>query len=86
LRRKTKGAQDDDEIDLQPDEIGRDSGRAIVAGFRPAQVDPDGAVLDPAEFAQPARNSTGFSKATSMLPSTVTLMITTLRPSRRAAD
>ena len=43
----------DDDIDLEPDELGRDFGEALVASLRPAIFDRDGATLDPAEFAQP---------------------------------
>src|ERR1700730_3219763 len=46
------GSRRDDDIDLEPDELGRDLGEALVASLRPATLDRDGATLDPAEFAQ----------------------------------
>ena len=47
----------DDDIDLEPDELGRDLGVALAASLRPAILDRDGATLDPAEFAQPLHES-----------------------------
>ena len=49
----------DDDIDLEPDELGRDLGEALAASLRPAILDRDGAALDPAEFAQPLHKSGG---------------------------
>ena len=46
------GFRRDDDVDLQPDELGRDLGVALGAALRPAILDRDGAALDPAEFAQ----------------------------------
>ena len=46
------GSRRDDDVDLEPDELGRDLGVALVASLRPAILDRDGATLDPAEFAQ----------------------------------
>src|SRR6516165_12320902 len=46
------GSHRDDDIDLQPDELGRDLGEALVASLRPANLDRDGATLDPTEFTQ----------------------------------
>jgi hypothetical protein len=43
----------DNDIDLEPDELGRDLGEALVAALRPAILDSDGAALGPPEFAQP---------------------------------
>jgi len=43
----------DDNVELEPNELRRDISRAIIAAFRPAQVDLDGTILDPAEVAQP---------------------------------
>jgi hypothetical protein len=47
----------DDDINLEPDELGRDFGEALVASLRPAILDRDHATLDPAEFAQPPLKS-----------------------------
>src|SRR5262249_28877297 len=47
-----RGSRRDDDINLAPDELGRDLGVALAASFRPANLDRNGAVLDPAEFAQ----------------------------------
>src|SRR5262249_62387285 len=43
----------DNDIDLEPDELGHDFGEALAAPLRPAILDHDRAALDPAEFAQP---------------------------------
>ena len=56
---RTAGARRDNDIDLQPDELGRDLGEALAASLRPAILDRDGATLDPAEFAQPLHKSGG---------------------------
>jgi hypothetical protein len=47
------GSRRDDDIDFAPDEVGRNLGVALAASLRPVELDRDGAVLDPAEFAQP---------------------------------
>ena len=47
----------DNDIDFEPDELGRDLGEALAASLRPAILDRDGAALDPAEFAQPLHKS-----------------------------
>ena len=57
LPRDGCGSRRDNDIDLQPDELGRDLGEALVASLRPAILDRDGAALDPAEFAQPLHES-----------------------------
>jgi hypothetical protein len=41
------------DIDFEPDELGRDLGGAVGASLRPAILDRDSTTLDPAEFAQP---------------------------------
>jgi hypothetical protein len=41
------------DIDIAPDELGRELGRAVGASLRPAILDRDSTTLDPAEFAQP---------------------------------
>src|SRR5262249_46362457 len=40
------------DIDLEPDELGRDLGEALVASFPPAILDRDVATIDPPKFAQ----------------------------------
>jgi hypothetical protein len=40
-------------MDLEPHELGRDLGVALVVSLRPAILDRNGAALDPTEFAQP---------------------------------
>src|SRR5262249_59457730 len=47
----------DNDIDLQPDELGRDLGVALAACLGPAIFDRDGASFDPAEFAQSQHKS-----------------------------
>ena len=59
LPRGHRGSRRDDDIDLEPDELGRDLGEALDAALRPAILDRDGAALDPAEFAQPLHKSGG---------------------------
>ena len=53
------GSRRDDDIDLEPDELGRDLGIALAAPLRPAILDRDGAALDPTEFAQSLHKSGG---------------------------
>src|SRR5262249_56912321 len=43
----------DNNIDLEPDELGRELGGALVAALRPAIREREVATLNPAEFAQP---------------------------------
>jgi hypothetical protein len=43
----------DDDVDFEPNKLGRDFDEAIVASFRPAILNYNGACLDPAELAQP---------------------------------
>src|SRR5262249_47664592 len=43
----------DDDIDLEPDELGGDLGEAFAASLPPAILDRDVAAFDPAEFVQP---------------------------------
>ena len=59
LPRRLRGSRRDNDIDLEPDELGRDLGEALAASLRPAILDRDGATLDPAEFAQPLHKSGG---------------------------
>src|SRR5712691_7329081 len=56
---KHRGARRDNDIDFQPDELGRDLGIALAAALPPANLDRDIATLDPAEFAQPLHKSGG---------------------------
>src|SRR5207244_659965 len=43
----------ENDINLEPDEFGRELGDALAASLRRAILDRDRAPLDPAEFAQP---------------------------------
>src|SRR5262249_22906079 len=43
----------ENDIDLKPDELGRDLGEALLASLGPAIFDRDGAILDPSELAEP---------------------------------
>ena len=56
-REDAGGAVRDNDIDLEPDELGGDLGEALAASLRPAILDRDGATLDPTEFAQPLHES-----------------------------
>ena len=47
----------DNDIDFEPDELGRDFGGPLGATLRPAIFDRDGATFDPTEFAQPLHKS-----------------------------
>src|SRR5215470_1986787 len=51
--RRAPTSHRDDDIDLEPDELGGDLGEAFAASLRPAILDRDVAAFDPAEFAQP---------------------------------
>jgi len=51
----------ENDIDLEPDELGRDLRHALAASFRPAIRYCDGASLDPAEFAQPLQKSSNVT-------------------------
>src|SRR5262249_59495874 len=43
-----------DDIDLAPDELGRDFGITLVTSLRPANLDRDGAILDRSRCTKPA--------------------------------
>jgi hypothetical protein len=45
----------DDDIDLEPDKLGRDLGETLALSLRPAIFDHDSAALDPAELAESLR-------------------------------
>jgi hypothetical protein len=47
----------DNDVDLPPQELGRDLGRAFAASCRPAIFDDDGATLNPTERVQPLHKS-----------------------------
>src|SRR6516225_312468 len=47
----------DDDINLEPYELGREFGEAFAAPFSPPVLDRDRATIDPTEFAQPLRKS-----------------------------
>ena len=53
LERGDRGAERNDYIDLESDELGRDLIVAIKAILRPAILNRERAPFDPAEFAQP---------------------------------
>src|SRR3954462_1052262 len=58
-RKGWNGSPRDNDIDLEPDEFGRDLGEALAAALRPAILDRDGATLYPAEVTQPLHKSCG---------------------------
>jgi hypothetical protein len=47
----------DNDIDLEPDELGGNLGEALATALRPAIFNRDVATLDPAELAQPLQES-----------------------------
>jgi hypothetical protein len=47
----------DNNVDVEPDELGCDLDKTLGTAFRPAILDHDGAILDPAEFVQSLRKS-----------------------------
>ena len=49
----------DDDIDLEPHELGRDLGVTLAAALRPAIIDCEVVTLDPTEFAQSLHKSGG---------------------------
>jgi hypothetical protein len=51
------GCRGDNDIDLEPDELGRDLSGPLAASLRPAMLDGDGATVNPAEFLQPLNKS-----------------------------
>src|ERR1700730_4213890 len=88
------GSRRDDDINLEPDELGRDFGEALVASLRPAILDRDGATLDPTEFTKsPHKSSSPWAEERSVraqkpdgrqLPR-LWLRLRRQRPCRRAA-
>ena len=52
-----RGCHRDNDIDLEPDELGRDFGVALIAALCPAILNREVATLDPTEFAQPLHKS-----------------------------
>ena len=57
LAARTGAAERDNDIDLEPNEFGRDLGESLAASVRPTILDRDGAAFDPAKFAQPLYKS-----------------------------
>jgi hypothetical protein len=58
LRRNDgRGSIGNNDVDLEPDELGRDLCSALGAPLCPTNLDGDGACLDPAEFTQPLYQS-----------------------------
>src|SRR5262249_39618752 len=55
------GSGRDDDIDVEPDQLGCDLGEALSASSCPAIFDRDRAALDPPELAQPLRKGGGPS-------------------------
>ena len=53
LRDRSFGSAADNDIDFEPDVLGRDLGGPLAATLRPVIFDRDGATFDPTEFAQP---------------------------------
>ena len=53
LPRGRGGSERDNDIDLEPDELGRNLGVALIAPLGPAILNRDAATFGPAEFAQP---------------------------------
>jgi hypothetical protein len=49
----------DNDIDLEPDELGCDFGDALVVPVRPSKLNRNGLVLGPAEFAKPLHKGGG---------------------------
>jgi hypothetical protein len=56
-----RASRRNNDIDFEPDELGRDFGITFAASLRPAILDRDGAALDPAALAQPLYESRGRS-------------------------
>ena len=56
-REDLRRSRGDNDVDLEPDELGRDLDEALGASFRPAILNRDGATLYPAEFMQSLRKS-----------------------------
>src|SRR5262245_14546300 len=56
-RENACGSRGDRDIDFLPDELGNDLGCALAAPLPPSNLDRDRATLEPAEFAQPLRES-----------------------------
>ena len=57
--RDTRHSICDNDIDLEPDQLGGDFGEALAASLRPPILDRDIATFDPAEVAQPLHKSSG---------------------------
>jgi hypothetical protein len=51
-RERRRGTDRDNDIDLEPNELGRDLSGSVIASFFPAVLNRDVAALDPAEFAK----------------------------------
>ena len=54
-REDLRRSRGDNDVDLEPDELGRDLDEALGASFRPAILNRDGATLYPAKFTQSLR-------------------------------
>jgi hypothetical protein len=52
------GSRRENDVDLEPDELGRELGDPLGASFAPAVLYLNGATLDPAEFAQSVHKGT----------------------------
>ena len=59
MPRRPASSDVDNDIDLEPDQLGGDFGEALAASLRPAILDRDVATFDPAEVAQPLHKSGG---------------------------
>jgi hypothetical protein len=52
-----RGCHRDNDIDLEPDELGRDFCGALIAALGPAILNREVATVDPSEFAEPLHKS-----------------------------
>src|SRR5262249_35075925 len=58
-RKDCWGSRHDNDIVLEPDELGRDLGESLVASFPPAILDRNAVTVDPVKFAHSLHKSDG---------------------------